>query len=477
MIEEPLELSPQEAPPSRIEAESEEDQLTVGRISTSSSESCFEGRPGDEFEIERIVNVRIGKGAEPVYKIKWKNYGPDECTWEAESSLRNCPELIKDFYRNRDKATKKRELMVIKVDPENGNVKLEIKEMQLYPESKFLRKNKDLYIEKVEEEMPDEISDLSDYEDSEDFRKAEDKEKSEPDDGSLDLSGSSFESAGKKNPGLILEKKKEDIENPNKIKKKKKKQPKPQVDNHDGGTTRRGSFLDGDFPLKIISHKFMGKSLVSNLHLDLLVKWRTKEKDAQRPDPSWVPNFQLKLLEPELMCNYYKKLFIEMIQRKHKEQKTKDRKKILEEKKKQKSGAKNSSILFQKPRKTKRRTTNSPVNINEKGTENSNNERPSSSSQLINDLTLKSQNQTAEPKGKPVKPFKKKRGKLKKNATIEQMERPKVVDLTSFVSIDNKIGSSYFTGQNQLVSKHGQSDNSKEGITNIIAEEDEIFCE
>merc|ERR1711920_395866 len=46
----------------------------------------------EEFEVDMIINDRIEKGEEQ-YLIRWKNYGPNDDTWEPESNL-DCPEII-----------------------------------------------------------------------------------------------------------------------------------------------------------------------------------------------------------------------------------------------------------------------------------------------------------------------------------------------------------------------------------------------
>ncbi|OMP03392.1 hypothetical protein COLO4_10449 [Corchorus olitorius] len=63
---------------------------------------CEEGDAGDEvFEVEKILAIRYsdpdtGKiGLH--FKVRWKNYGPEDDTWEPLDGLGDCQECLKDF--------------------------------------------------------------------------------------------------------------------------------------------------------------------------------------------------------------------------------------------------------------------------------------------------------------------------------------------------------------------------------------------
>ena len=45
------------------------------------------------FEVERIVGKKLEHG-KVLYKIKWKQFTDEDCTWEVVSHLRYVPELI-----------------------------------------------------------------------------------------------------------------------------------------------------------------------------------------------------------------------------------------------------------------------------------------------------------------------------------------------------------------------------------------------
>jgi hypothetical protein len=52
--------------------------------------------PSEVFEVEQVLDYRHRKGVLE-YKIKWKNYSEEECTWEPRENLTDCSEAIKEF--------------------------------------------------------------------------------------------------------------------------------------------------------------------------------------------------------------------------------------------------------------------------------------------------------------------------------------------------------------------------------------------
>jgi hypothetical protein len=50
----------------------------------------------EEFQVEKIIRSEM-RGGKLLYYIKWKGYSDAENTWEPESNLVNCPELLQDF--------------------------------------------------------------------------------------------------------------------------------------------------------------------------------------------------------------------------------------------------------------------------------------------------------------------------------------------------------------------------------------------
>jgi hypothetical protein len=51
---------------------------------------------GGEYEVEKILERRQ-RGRTEEFKVKWKGYGLDECTWEPEANLSSCRELLEEF--------------------------------------------------------------------------------------------------------------------------------------------------------------------------------------------------------------------------------------------------------------------------------------------------------------------------------------------------------------------------------------------
>ena len=68
---------------------------------SSSSENYLSGslEKNDEnvFEVEEIVDKKISRWKTVMYKVKWKNFGEDECTWELEKNLLNVKDLIANY--------------------------------------------------------------------------------------------------------------------------------------------------------------------------------------------------------------------------------------------------------------------------------------------------------------------------------------------------------------------------------------------
>lgn len=52
------------------------------------------GGQDGEFEVEEILDLRVGEGGEPVYYVKWVEEEAWEGTWERKDALVGCEELV-----------------------------------------------------------------------------------------------------------------------------------------------------------------------------------------------------------------------------------------------------------------------------------------------------------------------------------------------------------------------------------------------
>ena len=52
------------------------------------------------YQVEAIIDKRLNKKRKPEYKIKWKNYPFEECSWEPLSHLKNIMFMVKEFEQN-----------------------------------------------------------------------------------------------------------------------------------------------------------------------------------------------------------------------------------------------------------------------------------------------------------------------------------------------------------------------------------------
>ncbi|XP_062546223.1 ABC transporter F family member 4-like [Armigeres subalbatus] len=62
----------------------------------------------EEYEVQEIVDHRKERGGKMVYRIRWKNFGAKDDTWEPESTL-SCPDIIKRYKAKIAKEEKKKE--------------------------------------------------------------------------------------------------------------------------------------------------------------------------------------------------------------------------------------------------------------------------------------------------------------------------------------------------------------------------------
>ena len=65
------------------------------------AEPLLLNNPGEtEFEVESILDSRLLRRKRH-FLIKWKGYPIEDASWEPESNLKGCPELLADFHSRR----------------------------------------------------------------------------------------------------------------------------------------------------------------------------------------------------------------------------------------------------------------------------------------------------------------------------------------------------------------------------------------
>lgn len=64
-----------------------------------------------EYEVERVIGRKNGVNGRE-YQVKWRGYPLSESTWEPENNLKTCKDLIQDYDRKIDEASKR-----LKVSP------------------------------------------------------------------------------------------------------------------------------------------------------------------------------------------------------------------------------------------------------------------------------------------------------------------------------------------------------------------------
>lgn len=74
-----------------------------------------DGDSEDEYEVEKIIDVRNKKNGTREFLVHWKNWGPEYDNWEPEKNLQ-CTELIDSFFGRIEKSKEvdARELRVVR---------------------------------------------------------------------------------------------------------------------------------------------------------------------------------------------------------------------------------------------------------------------------------------------------------------------------------------------------------------------------
>jgi hypothetical protein len=72
---------------------------TDGRVQPPPTPVEVEGEL--EYEVESILLHRESKPGKIEYYVKWVGYGPEHCTWEPERNMKNSPEMLDVYWKQR----------------------------------------------------------------------------------------------------------------------------------------------------------------------------------------------------------------------------------------------------------------------------------------------------------------------------------------------------------------------------------------
>lgn len=410
-------------------------QTSAGQVSDSDSAELpdVDFDHGDEYEIEKIVNCKIEDG-KVYYRIKWRGYSGEDCTWEAEENLEKCPNFLISFYDQIDGLTENRDIFKMSVDPETGKVSLDCRNHKTYPVSKFCSSTKDLLTNRKTAFIEDDdLSDMSEFED-------DDKKIVSESSVSKEYSVSSLDSVKNQPEGLLQPQKKG-----KKLKNKSKKKKHVSI-------PKRNTcyFFEGHRPQEILSHRVIGKD-GGRTQLELLIKWRKNPETKERPKNCYYLADSLKILVPEMLADYYKSLLIKMLDEGM--AKREQMSKLRFEAKARKAVQKDDPEIS-KSNKTSRQGRKNLVDyLGSKTQAQSTRKKHEETMKLVEKLGPK-----PEPKPKPPKKDK----KDKKKSMKDKKQEHKSVDLTGFedFTVKNKTKKNYFLDGNSE-----------------IVDDEEIFCE
>ena len=63
----------------------------------------LDGQSKVEFEVERVLDVRVDKNGQREFLVAWKGYDSFENSWEPEGNLVNSKQLVQQFLRQQNR--------------------------------------------------------------------------------------------------------------------------------------------------------------------------------------------------------------------------------------------------------------------------------------------------------------------------------------------------------------------------------------
>lgn len=92
------------------------------KVEENDEQEVEEEEDEEEYEVQEIVDHRKERGGKVVYRIRWKNYGENDDTWEPEETL-SCPDLIKKYKAKMEKEEAATPAKKGKPTPKKGSAK------------------------------------------------------------------------------------------------------------------------------------------------------------------------------------------------------------------------------------------------------------------------------------------------------------------------------------------------------------------
>ena len=76
-------------------------ETRVNRKRKRSSTTLQKNGPEEVYEVESIYDYAVNNGKVTSYKVKWKGWSEDHCTWEPLENLRGCLETVVEYFEKK----------------------------------------------------------------------------------------------------------------------------------------------------------------------------------------------------------------------------------------------------------------------------------------------------------------------------------------------------------------------------------------